>query len=92
MSFFAFGTAEISFLQLFGLGSGLAILIDALAVRGILLPAAMRLLGRSAWYAPGFLRTFHARFGLGEKTPEPAPATTPAPAAEPPYANSSTDA
>lgn len=74
VSFFAFGTAEISFMQLFGLGSGLAILIDALAVRGVLVPAAMRLLGRSAWYAPGFLRAFHARFGLSEGGPAPAPA------------------
>ena len=30
---------------MFGLGSGLAILIDAVAVRGVLVPAAMRLLG-----------------------------------------------
>jgi putative drug exporter of the RND superfamily len=66
VSFFAFGTAELSFLQLFGLGSGLAILIDAVAVRGVLVPAAMRLLGRTAWYAPGFLRRFHARYGLSE--------------------------
>ncbi|QEV16862.1 MMPL family transporter [Streptomyces alboniger] len=66
VSFFAFGTAEISFMQLFGLGSGLAILIDAIAVRGVLVPASMRLLGRSAWYAPGFLRAFHGRFGLSE--------------------------
>ncbi|QES39997.1 hypothetical protein DEJ49_02500 [Streptomyces venezuelae] len=72
VSFFAFGTAEISFMQLFGLGSGLAILIDAIAVRGILVPAAMRLLGRSAWYAPGPLRRFHARFGLSEDGPVPA--------------------
>jgi RND superfamily putative drug exporter len=72
----AFGTAEISFLQLFGLGSGPAILIDALAVRGILLPAAMRLLGGSAWYAPGFLRRFHARFGLSEGGPGPAAAAS----------------
>ncbi|MFD6433689.1 MMPL family transporter [Streptomyces venezuelae] len=72
VSFFAFGTAEISFMQLFGLGSGLAILIDAIAVRGILVPAAMRLLGRSAWYAPGPLRRFHARFGLSEDGPAPA--------------------
>ncbi|MEU5690096.1 hypothetical protein DEJ48_35610 [Streptomyces venezuelae] len=71
VSFFAFGTAEISFMQLFGLGSGLAILIDAIAVRGILVPAAMRLLGRSAWYAPGPLRRFHARFGLREDGPAP---------------------
>ncbi|MFC8394542.1 MMPL family transporter [Streptomyces sp. NPDC057238] len=71
VSFFAFGTAKLSFIQMFGLGSGLAILIDALAVRGVLVPAAMRLLGNSAWYAPGFLRTFHARYGLSEGGPKP---------------------
>ncbi|MDH6214880.1 MMPL family transporter [Streptomyces pseudovenezuelae] len=79
VSFFAFGTAKISFMQMFGLGSGLAVLIDALAVRGVLVPAAMRLLGRSAWYAPGFLRRFHNRFGLSEGGPEHAPAAGPAP-------------
>ncbi|MFC9748270.1 MMPL family transporter [Streptomyces niveus] len=73
VSFFAFGTAEISFMQMFGLGSGLAILIDAVAVRGVLVPAAMRLLGRSAWYAPPLLRTFHGRYGLSEGGPAPAP-------------------
>jgi len=77
VSFFAFGTAKLSFMQLFGLGSGLAILIDAVAVRGVLVPAAMRLLGRSAWYAPGFLRRFHARFGLSEGGTAPAAATDP---------------
>ncbi|MFW6692295.1 MMPL family transporter [Streptomyces sp. MAR4 CNX-425] len=71
VSFFAFGTAQISFMQMFGLGSGLAILIDAVAVRGVLVPAAMRLLGRSAWYAPGPLRRFHRRFGLSEGGPVP---------------------
>ncbi|MFE5663952.1 MMPL family transporter [Streptomyces niveus] len=71
VSFFAFGTAEISFMQMFGLGSGLAILIDAVAVRGVLVPAAMRLLGRSAWYAPPLLRKFHGRYGLSEGGPAP---------------------
>lgn len=77
VSFFAFGTAKISFMQMFGLGSGLAILIDAIAVRGVLVPAAMRLLGGSAWYAPGFLRRFHDRFGLSEGGPEPEAAAVP---------------
>ncbi|MDT7726458.1 MAG: putative drug exporter of the superfamily [Actinomycetota bacterium] len=77
VSFFAFGTAELSFMQMFGLGSGLAILIDAVAVRGILVPAAMRLLGRSAWYAPGFLRKFHERFGLSEGGPAAESAAAP---------------
>jgi RND superfamily putative drug exporter len=66
VSFFAFGTSSVSFLQMFGLGSGLAILIDAVAVRGVLVPAAMRLLGRGAWYAPPLLRRAHRRFGLDE--------------------------
>ncbi|MFE2518951.1 MMPL family transporter [Streptomyces mirabilis] len=78
VSFFAFGTAKLSFMQMFGLGSGLAILIDAVAIRGVLVPAAMRLLGDSAWYAPGFLRRFHSRFGLSESAPEPAAAPEPA--------------
>jgi RND superfamily putative drug exporter len=66
VSFFAFGTAHVSFIQMFGLGSGLAILIDAVAVRGVLVPAAMRLLGRTAWYAPKPLRAVHGRLGLTE--------------------------
>ncbi|WP_210588724.1 MMPL family transporter [Streptomyces sp. GESEQ-35] len=69
VGFFAFATAKVSFMQMFGLGSGLAILIDAIAVRGVLLPAAMRLLGRSAWYAPEPLRRFHQRFGISESDP-----------------------
>ncbi|MFF7195499.1 MMPL family transporter [Streptomyces sp. NPDC008079] len=73
VSFFAFGTAKLSFMQMFGLGSGLAILIDAVAIRGVLVPAAMRLLGGSAWYAPGFLRRFHDRFGLSEGEPASGP-------------------
>ncbi|AYG78338.1 Trehalose monomycolate exporter MmpL3 [Streptomyces hundungensis] len=78
VSFFAFGTSKLSFMQMFGLGSGLAILIDAVAIRGVLVPAAMRLLGGSAWYAPRFLRRFHSRFGLSESAPEPAAAPEPA--------------
>ncbi|KAK1185407.1 MMPL family transporter [Streptomyces sp. NBS 14/10] len=79
VSFFAFGTAKLSFMQMFGLGSGLAVLLDAIAVRGILVPAAMRLLGKTAWYAPGFLRRIHMRYGISESGPEPT--STPGPAA-----------
>ncbi|BBA96354.1 putative integral membrane protein [Actinacidiphila reveromycinica] len=81
VSFFAFGTAKVSFMQMFGLGSGLAILIDAVAIRGVLVPAAMRLLGGAAWYAPGFLRRLHDRIGLSEGGSAPAPAV-PAPLAK----------
>jgi putative drug exporter of the RND superfamily len=66
VSFFAFLVSEISFLQLFGLGAGLAILIDATLVRGVLVPASMRLLGEWSWYAPSGLRRVHARIGLAQ--------------------------
>ena len=66
VSFFAFGTSSVSFIQMFGIGSGLAILIDATLIRGILLPAAIRLLGRAAWWAPTPLRRVHDRIGLTE--------------------------
>jgi putative drug exporter of the RND superfamily len=66
VSFFAFGTATVSFLQLFGLGAGFAVLIDATLVRAVLVPAAQRILGRAAWYAPAPLRRIQARVGLTE--------------------------
>lgn len=67
VSFFAFGTAHISFLQLFGIGAGLAILIDATLIRGVLVPAFMRMLGEHAWYAPAFLKKVEKRYGLTDK-------------------------
>jgi RND superfamily putative drug exporter len=66
VSFFAFGTSRVSFIQFFGLGTGLAILIDATLVRGVLVPAFMRVFGERSWYAPRFLRRVHAAVGLTE--------------------------
>jgi RND superfamily putative drug exporter len=66
VNFFAFGTSTVSFLQMFGLGAGLAVLIDATVVRGVLVPAVMRLAGPAIWYAPRVLRRLHGRVGLRE--------------------------
>jgi RND superfamily putative drug exporter len=66
VSFFAFGTSKVSFIQFFGLGTGLAILIDATLVRGTLVPAFMRVLGENSWYAPRGLRRLHDRTRLSE--------------------------
>jgi RND superfamily putative drug exporter len=66
VSFFAFGTATISFLQLFGIGAGFAVIIDATLVRAILVPVCQRMLGRAAWYAPAPLRRLQTRIGLTE--------------------------
>jgi putative drug exporter of the RND superfamily len=71
VSFFAFATSHVSFIQLFGLGTGLAILIDATLVRGILVPAFMRVLGEHSWYAPPLLRRLHNRIGLNDNEPSP---------------------
>jgi putative drug exporter of the RND superfamily len=70
VNFFAFGTGGVSFLQMFGIGTGLAILIDATLIRGVLVPAGMRLLGRAAWWAPRPLRRLHDKIGLSESAPE----------------------
>jgi RND superfamily putative drug exporter len=66
ITFFAFGLSKVSFIQMFGIGCGLAILIDATLVRGMLVPAFMRLAGRANWYAPAPLRRLHRRIGLAE--------------------------
>ena len=66
VTFFAFGTATVSFLQLFGIGAGFAVIIDATLVRAVLVPACQRILGRAAWYAPAPLRRLQTRIGLTE--------------------------
>jgi hypothetical protein len=43
-----------------------SLLIDATLVRGVLVPASMRLLGARSWYAPSGLRRLHTRIGLAE--------------------------
>ena len=40
-------------LKMLGVGVAAAILLDATIVRGVLLPAAMTLLGDRCWYLPG---------------------------------------
>jgi len=70
IGFFAFGTSHVSFIQLFGLGTGLAILIDATLVRGVLVPAFMRAFGERSWYAPAPLRRIHNRIGVRENPPD----------------------
>ncbi|MET0930024.1 MAG: MMPL family transporter, partial [Aeromicrobium sp.] len=66
VSFFAFATGNVSIIQMFGLATGLAILIDATIVRIVLVPAVMKLLGERSWYAPRVLRRVHARIGISE--------------------------
>ena len=66
VTLFALGSATVSFLQLFGIGAGFAVIVDATLVRAVLVPACQRILGRAAWYAPAPLRRLQLRIGLTE--------------------------
>jgi RND superfamily putative drug exporter len=54
-------------MMLFGAGLALAVLMDATVVRGVLVPAFMRLAGRWNWWAPQPLARLHRRIGLSEE-------------------------
>ncbi|MGH3032262.1 MAG: MMPL family transporter [Gaiellaceae bacterium] len=60
----------------FGVGLAVAILIDATIVRGVLLPATMKLLGEWNWYVPSWLEWL-PRLGDAEAEPPPVAGTTP---------------
>jgi RND superfamily putative drug exporter len=62
----AFATSEIIFIKENGVGTALAVLIDASIVRALLVPSLMELLGKWNWWAPAPLRRLHNRFGISE--------------------------
>jgi RND superfamily putative drug exporter len=53
--FAGFAAGRLVFLQETGFGLAVAVLIDATLVRSVLVPAAMRLLGKWNWYLPSWL-------------------------------------
>ncbi len=63
--FSVFIALSMLFFKQFGVGLAVAILIDATIVRGVLLPASMKLLGDWNWYVPGWLQWL-PHFGLSE--------------------------
>ncbi|RRS00444.1 MMPL family transporter [Glycomyces terrestris] len=65
-SFAVYATGDVVFLQMLGLGMALAVVVDATVIRGVLLPALMRLTSRFNWWAPPPLRRLHDRVGLRE--------------------------
>ncbi|MFM9693566.1 MMPL family transporter [Streptomyces europaeiscabiei] len=73
----AIGTSRVTNTKMLGLGIALAVLMDAMVIRSLLVPAVMRLTGRATWWAPAPLRRFHERFGLseGEQAPVEPPKT-----------------
>ncbi len=62
----AFATSQIIFVKQNGVGTALAVLIDASIIRALLVPSLMALLGKWNWWAPAPLRRLHDRFGISE--------------------------
>jgi RND superfamily putative drug exporter len=66
----AFATSEIIFIKQNGIGTALAVLIDATIIRALLVPSLMALLGHWNWWAPRPLRRLYWRFGVSESLPD----------------------
>lgn len=75
VAMFAFATSKIIFIKENGIGTALAVLIDASVIRALLVPSLMELLGKWNWWAPKPLRRLHDRFGLSEAPLESARAS-----------------
>ncbi|MEU3371086.1 MMPL family transporter [Streptomyces sp. NPDC006660] len=69
-------TSDITLLKLIGCGLALAVLLDATVVRGVLVPAFMRLTGHANWWAPRPLVAVHRRLGLDRWCGESLPRVT----------------
>ena len=59
--FSIFATLSFVDVKTLGIGLAVAVLIDATAVRGILVPAAMAILGERSWYLPRWLEWLPGR-------------------------------
>jgi uncharacterized membrane protein YdfJ with MMPL/SSD domain len=68
-----FGTSDIVVLKILGFGTALAVLLDSVLVRCLLLPASLTLLRAHVWWLPSSLSRLHERIGLHEASRESAP-------------------
>jgi putative drug exporter of the RND superfamily len=56
--FGAFVTSGVTSIKTMGFGVALAVMLDATIVRGLLVPALMRLFGENNWWAPKWMKRF----------------------------------
>ena len=61
-----FATSGISFIQELGVGTAVAVALDATIIRALLVPSLMALLGEWNWWAPAPLQRLHAKLGLAD--------------------------
>ena len=59
--FGAFVTSGVTSIKTMGFGVALAVILDATIVRGLLVPALMRLFGENNWWAPKWMQRFTLR-------------------------------
>jgi putative drug exporter of the RND superfamily len=71
--FAAFMLGEDRIIKLFGLGLASAVLIDAVIIRSVLVPAIMQLLGRRAWDFPDWLDRILPRLHVEPEEGDPSP-------------------
>jgi putative drug exporter of the RND superfamily len=67
----SFISSGVTFIKMLGLGMALAAIADATLIRGVLVPAFMRLAGEWNWWSPRPLRRLHDRVGISEHEPFP---------------------
>jgi RND superfamily putative drug exporter len=67
--FGAFLLSPDRMLKQFGLGLAVAVLLDALLMRCVIVPAVLRLLGTSAWWLPRWLDRFLPQIALEREEP-----------------------
>jgi len=58
IAFAAFMTSGVTNIKTLGFGVAFAVLLDATVVRGLLVPALMRLFGERNWWAPKWMKRF----------------------------------
>ena len=84
--FAAFALADVITIKSIGVGMAIAVFIDATIIRVLLVPAAMRLMGRWNWWAPGFLGRFVDRLGFSHVEADEVSTANEDPAADAPSA------
>ena len=78
--FSVFATLSGIDVKMLGVGLAAAVLIDATVVRGVILPAALAVLGERAWYLPPWLHWLPGKHLVEEAPAEPEPAESAEPA------------
>jgi RND superfamily putative drug exporter len=68
--FAAFALADVITIKSIGVGMAIAVFIDATIIRVLLVPAAMRLMGRWNWWAPGIFGRFVDKLGFSHAEDE----------------------